>query len=115
MQFVAFSDSIGSDSVFPTSSAVKKKPTVANKSWRKLIYHEWDLISNHRLGLTFMSKLKKDSYPGFYDAVKEVLDLKGIKSRVRDGVCYFLLGFAQLFYDQSSPYHPFDLCCRYRP
>ncbi|KAI9141781.1 hypothetical protein BKA69DRAFT_1020418, partial [Paraphysoderma sedebokerense] len=71
--------------VTTTESDLKKKPTVANKSWRKLIYHEWDLISNHRLGLTFMSKLKKDSYPGFYDAVKEVLDLKGIKSRVRDG------------------------------
>lgn len=56
------------------------------KSWQKNITLLWREIANHKNGAMFMNPIKEATAPSYYDIVKHPMDLKTIKSRIRDGV-----------------------------
>lgn len=63
----------------PVEDAQAKKQDSMQRAWKGLALTKWEGIANHRLGNTFMS-LKSDV------KVFEHMDLKTIRTRVREGV-----------------------------
>ncbi|KAK9718819.1 hypothetical protein K7432_005201 [Basidiobolus ranarum] len=66
----------------PSSFIEDKK----HKSWKKLILMVWREIVNDRFGAVFMHPIKEQAAPGYYGVIKQPMDLKSIKQRIREGV-----------------------------
>jgi bromodomain-containing protein 8 len=48
-----------------------------------MILHE---INNHRFASVFQNPIREQDAPGYYDIVKQPMDLKSLKKRLREGV-----------------------------
>ncbi|KAI8973880.1 hypothetical protein BDB01DRAFT_854145 [Pilobolus umbonatus] len=84
-------DTIMSETATPTASTPssekkRSREDQRQKSWLKNINLLWQEIANHKNGTMFMNPIKKSYAPLYYRVVKQPLDLKSIKYRVRDGV-----------------------------
>jgi hypothetical protein len=69
-----------------STPARHSKDDIRQKTWQKTIILLWQEIANHKNGTMFMNPIKKSNAPLYYQVVKQPLDLKSIKNRVRDGV-----------------------------
>ncbi|KAJ2861826.1 hypothetical protein GGH94_004660 [Coemansia aciculifera] len=54
------------------------------RNWKKNINTVWRDISGHRLGSMFISPIKSADAPNYYEVIRQPLDLKTIKNRIRD-------------------------------
>ncbi|KAJ2743695.1 hypothetical protein GGI20_003553 [Coemansia sp. BCRC 34301] len=54
------------------------------RNWKKNIHTVWSDISGHRLGSMFISPIKSADAPNYYEVIRQPLDLKTIKNRIRD-------------------------------
>ncbi|KAG0165449.1 hypothetical protein DFQ28_008998 [Apophysomyces sp. BC1034] len=75
----------------PTSSSSssdrkRTREEQRQKSWQKNVNLLWQEIANHKNGTMFMNPIKETIAPRYYDVVRQPMDLKTIKNRVRDGV-----------------------------
>jgi len=43
-------------------------------------------ISNHRFASVFQNPIREQDAPGYYDIVKQPMDLRTLKKRLREGV-----------------------------
>ncbi|KAJ1957239.1 hypothetical protein EC988_000937 [Linderina pennispora] len=78
-----------SEDIKPKPPATASRPTSTVdeqqlRNWKKNVNMVWRDISGHRLGSMFNTAIKKADAPNYYEAIKEPLDLKAIKNRVRD-------------------------------
>ncbi|CAG8567573.1 9087_t:CDS:2, partial [Acaulospora morrowiae] len=58
------------------------------KTWMKLVGMIMQEISNHRYASVFQNPIREQDAPGYYDIVKQSMDLKTLKKRLRDGVVH---------------------------
>ncbi|KAI9022953.1 hypothetical protein CLU79DRAFT_671581, partial [Phycomyces nitens] len=70
----------------PSSDRKRSKEDQRQKSWQKNILLLWQEIANHKNGTIFMNPIKEVNAPMYYTIVRQPMDLKMIKARVRDGV-----------------------------
>lgn len=73
----------------PTRSRRKADRTeeqVANKRFQNVIGLLHSQISQHRNGNIFHNPIKKSEAPDYMDIVKRPIDLKTIKTRIKDGI-----------------------------
>ncbi|KAJ2056845.1 hypothetical protein GGI17_005979 [Coemansia sp. S146] len=54
------------------------------RNWKKNVNTVWRDISGHRLGSMFISPIKSADAPNYYEVIRQPLDLKTIKNRIRD-------------------------------
>ncbi|KAJ2079043.1 hypothetical protein H4R24_004056 [Coemansia sp. RSA 988] len=54
------------------------------RNWKKNIGMVWREISGHRFGSMFLSAIKSADAPHYYEVIRQPLDLKTIKNRIRD-------------------------------
>ncbi|KAI8322297.1 hypothetical protein GQ54DRAFT_297427 [Martensiomyces pterosporus] len=66
----------------PTMLATADEQQLRN--WKKNINMVWREIAGHRLGSMFISPIKSSDAPNYYDVIRQPLDLKTIKNRIRD-------------------------------
>jgi bromodomain-containing protein 8 len=59
---------------------------VASKKFQSVINLIHSQISQHRSGNIFHNPIKPSEAPDYYEIVKRPMDLKTIKTRIRDGV-----------------------------
>ncbi|RIB03174.1 hypothetical protein C2G38_2123669, partial [Gigaspora rosea] len=57
------------------------------KTWLKLATMMLHEIGNHKFASVFQNPIKEQDAPGYYSIVKQPMDLKTLKKRLRDGVC----------------------------
>ncbi|KAI8986040.1 hypothetical protein BDB01DRAFT_787469 [Pilobolus umbonatus] len=80
----------GSESNVTTPSHDRKKSAYKDdpkyKSWLKNINLLWHEVANHKNGTMFMNPIKESIAPFYYDIIKQPMDLKKIKNRIRDGI-----------------------------
>ncbi|KAJ2629578.1 hypothetical protein GGF44_004242 [Coemansia sp. RSA 1694] len=70
-----------------SSGAKAAAPTLDEqqmRNWKKNINTVWRDISGHRLGSMFISPIKSADAPNYYEVIRQPLDLKTIKNRIRD-------------------------------
>jgi hypothetical protein len=58
-----------------------------HKTWQRLVLMRLEEIGNHRFASVFQNPIKDQDAPGYYNIVKQPMDLKTIKKRLRDSVC----------------------------
>ena len=58
-----------------------------HKTWLRLVYMILTDIGNHRFASVFQNPIKEQDAPGYYSIVKQPMDLKTIRKRLRDFVC----------------------------
>ncbi|KAJ1892802.1 hypothetical protein LPJ66_006129 [Kickxella alabastrina] len=74
----------------PPVSATASKSTASAadeqqlKNWKKNITTVWREISGHRYGSMFIGPIKSADAPNYYDVIRQPIDLKTIKNRIRD-------------------------------
>ncbi|KAJ1943483.1 hypothetical protein GGF37_002627 [Kickxella alabastrina] len=74
----------------PPACATASKPTASAadeqqlKNWKKNITTVWREISGHRYGSMFIGPIKSADAPNYYDVIRQPIDLKTIKNRIRD-------------------------------
>ncbi|KAF7731195.1 hypothetical protein EC973_000610 [Apophysomyces ossiformis] len=73
-------------SLASSSDRKRTREEQRQKSWQKNVNLLWQEIANHKNGTMFMNPIKESIAPRYYDVVKQPMDLKTIKNRVRDGV-----------------------------
>ncbi|CAG8460127.1 27374_t:CDS:2, partial [Racocetra persica] len=56
------------------------------KTWLKLAMMMLHEIGNHKFASVFQNPIKEQDAPGYYSIVKQPMDLKTLKKRLRDGV-----------------------------
>ncbi|KAK7695845.1 hypothetical protein QCA50_000483 [Cerrena zonata] len=61
-------------------------PPIVSKKFQNVIGMLHSTISQHRYGNIFHNPIKKSEAPDYHDIVKRPMDLKTIKSRVKDGL-----------------------------
>ncbi|CAG8522593.1 3726_t:CDS:2 [Diversispora eburnea] len=54
------------------------------KTWHKLVTMILQEISNHRYASVFQNPIREQDAPGYYDIVKQPMDLRTLKKRLRD-------------------------------
>ncbi len=81
-----------------TRNATKSEEQVALKRFQNVIGMLHSQISQHRNGTIFHNPIKPSEAPDYYDIVKRPVDLKTIKSRVKDGVIANSLEFQRDIY-----------------
>jgi len=69
-----------------TRQASKTEEQVALKKWQTVIGMLHSQISTHRNGTIFHNPIKNSEAPDYHEIVKRPMDLKTIKTRVKDGV-----------------------------
>ncbi|KAJ1962963.1 hypothetical protein GGI12_002332 [Dipsacomyces acuminosporus] len=67
-----------------SASAVITAEEQQLRNWKKNISMVWDDISGHRLGSMFISPIKSADAPNYHEVIRQPLDLKTIKNRIRD-------------------------------
>ncbi|KAJ2445677.1 hypothetical protein GGF42_005919 [Coemansia sp. RSA 2424] len=70
-----------------SSGAKAAAPTLDEqqmRNWKKNINTVWRDISGHRLGSMFINPIKSADAPNYYEVIRQPLDLKTIKNRIRD-------------------------------
>ncbi|KAF8759561.1 bromo domain [Rhizoctonia solani] len=76
-----------STSTAPPPSAPAPQPTaVTNKKFQNVISMVHQQIYQHRGGNIFHNPIKKSEAPDYYEIVRRPMDLKTVKSRIKDGV-----------------------------
>lgn len=60
-----------------------------------MILHE---INNHRFASVFQNPIREQDAPGYYDIVKQPMDLKSLKKRLREGVIFIRYIFLGIYY-----------------
>ncbi|KAI0832420.1 hypothetical protein BC628DRAFT_1414722 [Trametes gibbosa] len=73
-------------------------PPVVSKRFQNVIGMLHSQISQHRYGNIFHNPIKKSEAPDYHDIVKRPMDLKTIKSRVKDGLISNSLEFQRDIY-----------------
>ncbi|CAG8491464.1 4160_t:CDS:2 [Funneliformis mosseae] len=58
------------------------------KTWQKLVSMILLEISNHRFASVFQNPIRDQDAPGYYDIVKQSMDLRTLKKRLREGAIY---------------------------
>ncbi|RHZ82208.1 hypothetical protein Glove_112g34 [Diversispora epigaea] len=58
------------------------------KTWQKLVAMILQEISNHRYASVFQNPIREQDAPGYYDIVKQPMDLRTLKKRLRDGIVH---------------------------
>ncbi|CAI2170707.1 2491_t:CDS:2 [Funneliformis geosporum] len=58
------------------------------KTWQKLVSMILLEISNHRFASVFQNPIRDQDAPGYYDIVKQSMDLRTLKKRLREGTIY---------------------------
>ena len=69
-----------------SSAGAAETPHVVSKRFQNMIGMLHSQISQHRFGNIFHNPIKKSEAPDYLDIVKRPMDLKTIKSRVKDGL-----------------------------
>lgn len=59
-----------------------------------MILHE---INNHRFASVFQNPIREQDAPGYYDIVKQPMDLKSLKKRLREGVIFIRYIYISVF------------------
>ncbi|KAJ1822117.1 hypothetical protein GGH91_001319 [Coemansia sp. RSA 2671] len=77
-QMAAPADSYGGKASAPSPDEQQMR------NWKKNINTVWRDISGHRLGSMFVSPIKSADAPNYYEVIRQPLDLKTIKNRIRD-------------------------------
>ncbi|CAE6412832.1 unnamed protein product [Rhizoctonia solani] len=71
----------------PPSAPTAQQPTaVTNKKFQNVISMVHQQIYQHRGGNIFHNPIKKSEAPDYYEIVRRPMDLKTVKSRIKDGV-----------------------------
>ncbi|WVR07773.1 hypothetical protein IAU60_004816 [Kwoniella sp. DSM 27419] len=68
-----------------TPVATTSKRSAVTRSSQKLLYSLLDIVSSHRNGNVFQNPVKKNDAPDYRDVIKRPMDLKTIRSRIKDG------------------------------
>ena len=76
----------------------KSDAPVVSKRFQNVIGMPHSQISQHRYGNIFHNPIKKTEAPDYHDIVKRPMDLKTIKSRVKDGLISNSLEFQRDIY-----------------
>ncbi|PKC15206.1 Bromodomain-containing protein, partial [Rhizophagus irregularis] len=58
------------------------------KTWQKLVNMILHEINNHRFASVFQNPIREQDAPGYYDIVKQPMDLKSLKKRLREGTIH---------------------------
>ncbi|GBC08089.1 hypothetical protein RclHR1_00790039 [Rhizophagus clarus] len=58
------------------------------KTWQKLVNMILHEINNHRFASVFQNPIREQDAPGYYDIVKQPMDLKSLKRRLREGTIH---------------------------
>jgi hypothetical protein len=61
------------------------------KTWQKLVAMILHEISNHRFASVFQNPIREQDAPGYYDIVKQPMDLRTLKRRLREGVFNYFI------------------------
>ncbi|KAK4689878.1 bromodomain-containing protein 8, partial [Tremellales sp. Uapishka_1] len=78
-------ESVGNEKEDEEGRAGRQTSPREQKTITKLIYSLLETIAEHRNGNIFQNPIKKSDAPGYYEIIKRPMDLKTIKSRIRDG------------------------------
>ena len=76
----------------------RKERGPGDKRFQNMISMLHSQISQHRYGNIFHNPIKKSEAPDYHDIVKRPMDLKTIKSRVKDGLISNSLEFQRDIY-----------------
>ncbi|RPD67164.1 hypothetical protein L226DRAFT_529551 [Lentinus tigrinus ALCF2SS1-7] len=76
----------------------RRKERAGDKRFQNMIGMLHSQISQHRYGNIFHNPIKKSEAPDYHDIVKRPMDLKTIKSRVKDGLISNSLEFQRDIY-----------------
>jgi hypothetical protein len=79
------------------------------KAWRRLCLHKWDDIANSRLGNAFLHAVKRENEKNYARLIREPMDLKIMKQRVREGAIHSTEEFHRdlmLMIANSCMYYP---------
>ncbi|KAE9410562.1 hypothetical protein BT96DRAFT_1012080 [Gymnopus androsaceus JB14] len=82
----------------PSSSRRRRTENQASKRFQNVIGMLHSQISQHRNGTIFHNPIKKSEAPDYRDIVKRPMDLKTIKSKIKDGVISNSLEFQRDIY-----------------
>ncbi|KAJ4478152.1 hypothetical protein J3R30DRAFT_3702892 [Lentinula aciculospora] len=82
----ADSEPVDDEDGFPSSSRRRRQDNQASKRFQNVIGMLHSQISAHRNGTIFHSPIKNSEAPDYHEIVKRPMDLKTIKSRIKDGV-----------------------------
>ncbi|KAJ2095588.1 hypothetical protein GGI16_005154 [Coemansia sp. S142-1] len=80
---VTMEESVPADS-YSAKAAAPSLDEQQIRNWKKNINTVWRDISGHRLGSMFISPIKSADAPNYYEVIRQPLDLKTIKNRIRD-------------------------------
>ncbi|EUC57824.1 bromodomain domain protein [Rhizoctonia solani AG-3 Rhs1AP] len=70
----------------PTPAPTTQPTTATNKKFQNVISMVHQQIYQHRGGNIFHNPIKKSEAPDYYEIVRRPMDLKTVKSRIKDGV-----------------------------
>ncbi len=76
----------------------RKERAAGDKRFQNMIGMLHSQISQHRYGNIFHNPIKKSEAPDYHDIIKRPMDLKTIKSRVKDGLISNSLEFQRDIY-----------------
>jgi len=76
----------------------KTEEQVAMKKWQTVIGMLHQQISQHRNGTIFHNPIKNSEAPDYHEIVKRPMDLKTIKTRIKDGIIGNSLEFQRDIY-----------------
>ncbi|CAE6520197.1 unnamed protein product [Rhizoctonia solani] len=75
-----------STSVAPAPAPTQAPTAATNKKFQNVISMVHQQIYQHRGGNIFHNPIKKSEAPDYYEIVRRPMDLKTVKSRIKDGV-----------------------------
>ncbi|KAJ3722892.1 hypothetical protein C8R42DRAFT_720059 [Lentinula raphanica] len=94
----ADSELIDDEDELPSSSRPRRQDTQASKRFQNVIGMLHSQISAHRNGAIFHNPIKNSEAPDYHEIVKRPMDLKTIKSKIKDGAISNSLEFQRDIY-----------------
>ncbi|KAH7879875.1 uncharacterized protein C8R40DRAFT_1083529 [Lentinula edodes] len=94
----ADSEPIDDEDGLPSSSRRRRQDNQASKRFQNVIGMLHSQISAHRNGTIFHNPIKNSEAPDYHEIVKRPMDLKTIKSRIKDGAISNSLEFQRDIY-----------------